>query len=59
MIRECCSPYHKGDRIFGEKPPYDSKDVTSGFCDSCFLREVEKVERELGIKIFNEEIRQQ
>jgi hypothetical protein len=45
MIRICCSKFHKGDPIFGEKPPYENKDYTHGFCPSCFELEMEELER--------------
>lgn len=44
MIRICCSKFHRGDPIFGEKPPYEDKSLTHGYCESCFEKEMEDLE---------------
>lgn len=45
MIRICSSKLHKGSPVFGEKPPYEDKSSTHGFCPSCFELEMEELER--------------
>ena len=45
MIRVCCSEFHVGDRIFGEKEPLENKNETHGYCESCFAKEIEKVKK--------------
>ena len=46
MIRECYSKFHIGRRVFGEKPPFEDKSVTSGICPECFELEMDKLARE-------------
>jgi hypothetical protein len=48
MIRSCCSDHHIGDRIFGEKEPFEDKSETHGYCDPCF--ELEKIEIQIALK---------
>ncbi len=45
MKRICYSVYHSGPRQFGEKEPILDQTETHGLCDSCFLREMEEVEK--------------
>jgi hypothetical protein len=45
MIRVCCSKYHIGDRVFGEKEPIEDRSLTHGFCPQCFILEARDVER--------------
>jgi hypothetical protein len=45
LVRVCCSKFHKGDRVFGEKPPYGDKSETHGFCESCFEKEMDELEK--------------
>jgi len=43
MIRVCCSRFHWGDKVFGEKEPFGNKEETHGFCENCFRLETEYV----------------
>ena len=45
MIRICCSEFHEGDRVFGEKEPMENKSETHGFCFSCLEKELEKIKK--------------
>jgi len=45
LVRICSSKFHKGDRVFGEKPPYEDKSETHGFCESCFEKEMDELEK--------------
>lgn len=45
MVKICYSVHHIGDREFGEKPPYENREVTSGICDDCFPKEMEDLRR--------------
>jgi hypothetical protein len=56
MLRICCSIFHVGPRVFGEKPPFENREETHGFCPACFtlelqevIKEKEKEERENGV----------
>jgi len=50
VIRVCYSRFHKGDPIFGEKPPYEDETLTHGLCPSCFEKEMEELEKRGEIK---------
>lgn len=43
MIRVCFSDFHSGDRIMGEKEPFEDKRETHGLCDGCLKLELEKI----------------
>lgn len=45
MFRVCYSKFHKGDPVFGEKPPYEDRSSTHGLCPSCFILEMEELEK--------------
>ncbi len=45
MVRVCCSKFHKGDPVFGEKAPYEDESLTHGFCEVCFEKEMEEIEK--------------
>ncbi len=47
MYRRCCSHYHVGNKIMGEKFPLEDKSFTDGYCKPCAEKEIEKIEREL------------
>ena len=40
MIRVCCSSYHAGDRVFGEKEPIEDRSETHGYCPACCEKEL-------------------
>ncbi len=44
MIRICCSSFHTGEKIFGEKEPLEDKSETHGFCPDCLRKEMMNVE---------------
>lgn len=46
MRRICCSIYHSGDRLFGEKFPFDNPEETHGICPFCFPLELKTIEEE-------------
>jgi hypothetical protein len=48
MIRRC----YRCNKIFGEKPPFENKDETSGVCDDCWP--LEKVEIQTALKKLRE-----
>lgn len=39
MIRVCYSRFHIGNRVFGEKEPFDNKNETGGLCSICRILE--------------------
>lgn len=43
MIRVCCSVFHKGEKIFGYKEPFEDTSETHGYCELCFEKEIEKI----------------
>jgi len=43
MIRVCYSEIHFGDRIFGEKEPFEDRSETHGLCDGCLKLELERI----------------
>ena len=43
MIRVCFSESHLGDRIMGEKEPFEDRSETHGLCDGCLKLELEKI----------------
>jgi hypothetical protein len=45
MIKVCCSPFHIGDRKYGEKEPLEWKVETHGYCFSCYLLEMEEARK--------------
>lgn len=49
MLRICCSTFHVGPRLFGEKAPFEDRDETHGFCTACFHLELQKIKIELQI----------
>jgi hypothetical protein len=48
MIRICTSAEHVGDRVFGEKEPFEDRSETHGYCPKCFPLEMAKIEEELA-----------
>ncbi len=46
MIQWCCSKFHFGDRVFGEKEPLDDRRKTHGICRDCFQKECENMKRQ-------------
>lgn len=44
MIRICCSKHHQGNKVFGEKEPFENKDETHGYCDECFKLETVEIQ---------------
>lgn len=47
MLRICCSSFHKGEKLFGEKAPFEDRDETHGFCTACFALELQKIGQEI------------
>jgi hypothetical protein len=43
MIRKC----YVCKKVFGTKEPLEDKRITHGLCDHCFIKEKQKIEREL------------
>jgi hypothetical protein len=43
MIRKC----YICKKVFGTKEPLEDKRITHGLCDSCFIKEKQKIEREI------------
>lgn len=39
MIRQCC----QCGKIYGEKPPFEDRSITSGFCEKCFREKMEEI----------------
>lgn len=40
MIRVCYSKFHVGNRVFGEKEPFEKKEETGGLCPICRILEM-------------------
>lgn len=47
MIRICCSEDHEGDRVIGEKEPFEDKSLTHGLCEECLRKALQKLERKV------------
>ena len=56
MIRVCCSGFHKGDRRFGEKPPFENVSETHGFCDPCLQKEMTKLNKIVMVDLCQREL---
>jgi len=44
----CCSTFHQGDRLIGEKPPFSDPQESHGLCPDCLKKEEEKFDREMA-----------
>jgi len=42
MIRMC----YRCKKIMGEKEPFEDKSITSGLCDDCFPKELQRMKEE-------------
>jgi len=47
MKRVCCCTYHQGERVFGEKEPYEDQSESHGICPTCVPLEMARIEEEL------------
>lgn len=45
MIRVCYSEFHSGDRVLGEKEPFEDRSETHGLCDGCLKLELENIDK--------------
>jgi len=47
MKRACCSKFHSGDRVFGEKAPFEDPETSHGICPACMDKELEDIDRQI------------
>jgi hypothetical protein len=47
MLRVCCSDYHVGERLIGEKEPLEDRSETHGYCETCLKLELKDMKAAL------------